>query len=117
MHFYEPLYLSPKLRLFPGLIKLAVRKGLLPYKFYLIVLSEHLDGQLEIASLHHYICEDISWDRPMESLPILGVAYGAEDAEELLRLIASEVYEATGDCDCLSFFGEFYRRAAGKEAP
>lgn len=99
MKFYKNLYVSEYVEKKKEKIINKLKQGKIPFSYYIIVLLEEGENQLEFYSTSLLYQEKLR----EEELFVVGIAAGYEDAIYLVEEISKEVYENTGGVDIRSY--------------
>ena len=103
MRVYEEVIVSEKIKYDKKELIETITRGDILYHTYLIVIPLwECDNQLEIyhEALHSQICY-----QNMDAL-VIGIAFGYEDALELVKNITSEVVKNTGTAKIKEYYLE-----------
>lgn len=100
MKWYKDLYISENITGSLKYIQFMVEHKWQIRPLYLIVLSDILDGQLEIIPVATLRLPAFR----QQSYVIIGVAKGYYHARSLIEQIYSDVYTKTGDCAVKDYF-------------
>lgn len=99
MRFYKYLYLTDAMEKKKDKIIKKLQKGSFPLSYYLLVLAEDGENQLEFYSSAFLrqvlLCS--------QELFVVGIAESQMEAIYLVEEIAEEVYEHTGELDIRSY--------------
>jgi len=102
VHFYKPLWVGEQAGKKYLRIRYAVKYGIRLRGAYCIILSRQKGELMEIRSTGLPLS---SWDSK-EIMHVIGLAWGKEEAKELVRQIVDEVYQNTGGVDLVSYLKE-----------
>ncbi|MDD6193463.1 MAG: hypothetical protein PUB19_01030 [Lachnospiraceae bacterium] len=106
MYWYKDLYVSNNLSNNMKWIRWSVEHKIHIKPIFLVVLSDMGDGQLEIipaTTLRLPFFEKKEYQ-------VIGVAKGEYHARSLVETIVADVYGATGNCDCKSYFAPYFEK-------
>lgn len=98
-NWYKNLYVGETAKGRERKIRHQVNRGRFLPGLYLITYAANEKDQLDIIESRYLVQK-----RVRNTLPeIIGVAFGYQEALEIVREIAAEAFENTGDCDFRHF--------------
>ena len=100
MNWYHPLYQSENLKKKEHEIIAGIEGRQDFLHTYVIILSQQMEEQLEVIHVAVTQQEALEYD----SMWIVGVAVGKQEALRLVERIANDVYQATGKLEIKNYF-------------
>ena len=108
-NWYKNLYVGETAKGREKKIRHQVNRGRFLPGLYLITYAANEKDQLDIIESRYLVQK-----RVRNTLPeIIGVAFGYQEALEIVREIAAEAFENTGDCDFRHFLQSNTPRQSG----
>ena len=100
IHWHDKIYFGEGLKNEYKSVRASFEAGKSPWGVYVIALSSSRHEQLDICRADMFLRSCKIFSEPM----VVGLALGKDEAEELVALMAFDVYEKTGGADLRGFF-------------
>ena len=104
IHWHDKIYLGENLKSEYKSVRKSLEAGKSPAGVYVIALSSNKHEQLDISRADMFLRSCRIFPEPT----VVGLAFGRDEAEELLAIMAFDAYEKTGGADLRGFFAESF---------
>lgn len=102
VHFYKPLWIGEQAKKKQVRIRYAVKYGIRMNGAYYIALAKRPGDLLDIIPCSM----PISNKKSSDTVHVIGLAWGKDEAKEVVTQIIDEVYQNTGGFDLVSYMKE-----------